>query len=98
MNILWSPLAITRVNEIADYIAADNMKAAQAWVDEVFEKVEMLEAFPSSGRIVPELNRKDIREIIFGNYRIIYQKTTDVISILTVRHFKQRLPLKDFGK
>ena len=96
MNIFWSPLAITRVNEIADYIANDNLHVAQDWVDDVFEKIERLEEFPSSGRVVPELTREDIREIFLGNYRIIYQISKEVVSILTVRHFKQRLPLEDF--
>jgi plasmid stabilization system protein ParE len=96
MKIFWAPLAITRVNEIADYIAEDNLNASQDWVDGILKKVERLEEFPYSGRIVPELNRKEIREIFFGNYRIIYQISKDSVSILTVRHFKQRLPLEDF--
>lgn len=45
---------------------------------------------PKSCRVVPELNRSDIREIIFGNYRVIY-KVTDDIHILTVRHGRQLL-------
>ena len=52
----------------------------------VFEVIERLESFPESGRIVPELNRKKIREIILGNYRIIYRIKKDIVEILTVYH------------
>jgi toxin ParE1/3/4 len=97
MKITWSPLAIGRINEIADYIAADNPDAAIKWVDEIFEKVERIEDFPLSGRLVPELERKDMREILFGNYRIIYRIMKNEISILTIRHLKQQLPHEDLN-
>lgn len=40
------------------------------------------------GRIVPEKNDKSIRELIIGNYRIIYQYQVkkEIVSILTVHH------------
>ncbi len=98
MKIIWSPLAITRVNEIVDYIAEDSPEAARKWVDEIFNKIERIEKFPLSGRLLPEIDRKDIREILFGNYRIIYRILTYEISILTVRHLKQRLPVKEIKR
>ena len=36
MKIIWSPLAIERVSEIAEYIALDNPVAAEKWVDDIF--------------------------------------------------------------
>ena len=50
----------------------------------VFESVERLELFPKSGRIVPELQLETIREIIFGNYRIVYRLKQKEVEILTV--------------
>lgn len=97
MKIIWSPLAISRINEIADYIAEDSSEAARK-LDDIFKKVERIEKFPLSGCQVPELGRKDIREILFGNYRIIYRISTNELSILTVRHLKQRLPIKEINK
>ena len=71
MRILWSPLSVDRVSEIAGYIARDNPVAAESWVNTVFKKVEELKAFPECGRIVPETGNKAIRELIYGNYSII---------------------------
>ncbi len=95
MKIIWSPLAVERTSEIAEYITIDNPSAAVAWVEKVFEKVDLLKLSPQIGREVPEICRKEIREIIFGNYRIIYRIEKTKISILTIRHGKQILPVDE---
>ncbi len=98
MKIIWSPLAIDRVSEIAEYIALDNPVAAEKWVDDIFDSVKRLKQFPNSGRIIPELQLEDFREIIFGNYRVIYRVEKvekNKISVLTVRHGKQVLPVDE---
>lgn len=95
MRIIWSPLPIDRVIEISEYIAQDDVDASIKWVERVFAQVERLIEFPEIGRIVPEINRDNIHELIFKNYRIIYQKGKQEIFILTVRHFKQILPSDD---
>jgi toxin ParE1/3/4 len=95
MKIIWSPLAIDRATEISEYIAQDNPLAAAKWVETLFDKVQLLKSSPKSGRIVPEIQREDIRELIYGNYRIIYRVEKDKISMLTVRHGKQILPVDE---
>ena len=95
MKIVWSPLALDRASEIADYIAQDKPSAAEKWLENVFSKVEQLKSFPEMGRIVPELGRKQIRELIYGNYRIIYGLENKRILILTIRHGKQLLPFEE---
>jgi len=87
----WSPLVISRLSEVAKYISLDNPVAAQRWVNKVFAQVEKLSEFPGRGRMVPEVGDKTIREIISGNYRIIYRLKDQEISILTLRHVKQVL-------
>ena len=93
MKIIWSPLAIDRSSEIAEYIAQDKPGAAEKWISTVFSKVEQLKSSPEIGRIVPELNNTQFREIIYGNYRIIYRIEKKQISVLTIRHCKQILPI-----
>ena len=70
---------------------------AERWQQGAFKAVERLKLFPVSGRIVPEKNRKDIREVLYGNYRIIYYlpKYKKDVVILTLRHGKQILPLDE---
>ncbi len=95
MRIVWSPLALERVNEIADHIAENNVETARVWLMDIFGVVERLQDFPESGRVVPEVKRPNIREIIFKNYCVIYRVERKQVSILTVRHSKQKLPLKE---
>jgi len=95
MKIIWSPLAIDRVSEIADYIARDKPSAAEKWIHTVFSKVDRLKSSPEIGRIVPEIRNSQFRELIYGNYRIIYRIEKKQISILTIRHGKQILPIKE---
>lgn len=95
MKVQWAPLAIDRVAEIAAYIAEDNPIASEKWIRDAFAHVEQLGRFPKSGRQPPETPRKDIRELAWGNYRIIYRLEPHQISILTVRHMKQILPMDD---
>jgi addiction module RelE/StbE family toxin len=95
MKIQWSPLAVERIGEISDYIARDSPNAAERWVHSIFDRVEQIEDFSKNGRSVPEINRKDIRQIIIANYRIIYRIEPKIISILTVRYCRQILPDED---
>ena len=94
-KIIWSPLAHQRINEIADYIATDSLAAAEKWVNSIYDSVKRLKNFTRSGRVVPEVEKDDIREIFFGDYRIIYGIEKKQIRILTVRHGKQILPIED---
>jgi toxin ParE1/3/4 len=97
MKLIWSPLSIDGVSEIAAYIAQENPAAAEKWVDTVFRKVEDLQDFPESGRVVSGTENKTIRELIFGNYRLIYRLEEKRISVLTVRHGKQVLPVDEIA-
>lgn len=90
MRVVWSPLAIDRVDEIARRIAGDRPRAAREWVNQLFASVRRLEAFPRSGRTAPEVeHRANVRELIDGDYRVIYRVDRDQIVVLTVRHSRQ---------
>jgi len=85
-EVRWTPQAASDLEAIADFIAQDSPQYASLFVIDVFAAVERLVPFPESGRIVPEKDDPAIREIIFGNYRIVYRFRKDVVEILTVHH------------
>ncbi len=96
MNIKWTIQAENRVYDIASYIALDSILEAEKWLKNIFSYIKRLENFPESGRYVPELStRKDIRELVFKNYRIIYRIEKSTVYILTVRNYKQILPMDE---
>lgn len=94
-DIIWSPLALARIRETAERIARDRPKAAERWVVKVFDSVRPLTTSPKRGRVVPEAGREEIRELLFGKYRIIYKLEDDSISILTIRHCRRLFDLKE---
>ncbi len=95
MTIVWSPLAIERLVEAARYIARDKPETAERWAADAFAVVERLAGMPRSGRVVPELERDDVREVVYGAYRWIYRVVGEDVLILTVRHGRRRLDESD---
>ncbi|MCH8486834.1 MAG: type II toxin-antitoxin system RelE/ParE family toxin [Candidatus Cyclonatronum sp.] len=93
MEIIWTNQALNRLNEFVDYIARDNPEAAEKWALGIIDRTDQLAEQPESGRIVPEYNEPDLRELIAGNYRVIYRirKEKGTIYIQTVRHVRQKL-------
>ena len=61
------------------------------------DKVDGIPAFPKLGRKVPEIDSPYIREMVFGNYRLIYRLRDNTATVLTIRHFKQILPLEELS-
>ena len=85
-EIRWSLLAQNDLNDIYDYISKDSEMYAIRMVEKIIVQVEMLKKMPQSGRMVPEFDDKKIRELISGNYRIIYQFSKSELIILRVHH------------
>lgn len=89
MRITWSPLALERASEAARYIAQDDSEAVERWVEGLFRAVEGTKNFPEMGRVVPEIGRPEFRQILYGNYRVIYRVTPAEVFVLTVRHTRR---------
>ena len=92
-KLIWSEKAINDLEMIAEFIALDSLKYASLTVQKLYNYSKTLKKFPKSGRIVPELNDETIKELIAGNYRIIYSlKNPEKIEILTVHHSARNFP------
>ena len=94
MKVVWSPLAIEKLETTAKFIVLDKPTAADKWVNDVFDRTDSLGSQPEKGRPLPELLSISYREVIFGNYRIIY-KVGNGIKILTLRNSRQLLRIDD---
>ena len=71
----WTDQAVNDLIGIADFIAKDSKKFAKITVSKIRTSAKQLVSFPLSGRVVPEINVIEIREIIIGNYRLIYSRS-----------------------
>ena len=92
-RIVWTEPALQDLGSIRGYIARDSEVYANALVLEIVEAVEGLARFPRLGRFVPELHDGHTREIVVGNYRVVYDTVGDVMRVLTVLHGARRFPL-----
>jgi toxin ParE1/3/4 len=86
MAVIFTDRFLDRVEECTDYIALDHVPTAIKWAHGVFEQCQKLSDQPQSGRIVPEFRRPEIREVIHGNYRLVYELKTNQIDMLTIWH------------
>ena len=83
-EVRWTLQASGDLDSIAEFIAKDSPQYARLFVTDIFQAVERLREFPQSGRIAPELNDPIVREIILGNYRLVYRFKAELIEMLTV--------------
>ena len=85
-QVRWSLTAGIDLQDIEDFIARDSVLHAITFVDRVVESAETLLKTPRIGRMVPESNRPDLRELLIRDYRIVYLLQDDEAFILRVVH------------
>jgi len=92
-KVIWTHRSLTDLKSIAEFISKDSVKYASLTLQRIIGATRYLENNPKLGRRVPEVvNNHNIREIILGNYRIIYKiSNSQTVHILTVHHSAKRL-------
>lgn len=85
-RITWAPQAIEDIEAIRTFVTRNSAYYADLLVERIVEAVGRLETFPRSGRMVPEAGDESLREVLYGNYRIVYRVKPDAIEVLTVFH------------
>ena len=93
-QVAWTSQALDDLEAICLFIARDAPRYAGVFADRVFRGTDRLARFPRSGRVVPEIGREDIREVIVQSYRVIYRLLSDEVEILTIHHGAR--PLQGF--
>jgi len=99
MSIHWTRRAEQQLVEIGRFIARDRPHVARRWVEMLRRRAVEAGEHPLAGRIVPELDREDIREVITRGYRIVYRVEDAAVEILSVfeGHRLLRSALGDSG-
>jgi toxin ParE1/3/4 len=91
-RVVWTQPARDDLREIWEHIAADSGRYARQVSGRLVDAVGRLRTYPLSGRIVPELNRPELREVIQGNYRVVYRTTPEAVEVLAVVHTSRDFP------
>jgi toxin ParE1/3/4 len=74
--------------EIMQWIAEDSLEAAIRWRRGLDEALARLRTFPRSCRIAAESMHVgvDVRQLIYGSYRVLYRVDGRTVQVLHVRH------------
>lgn len=87
MKVLWTESALGQIQGIYDYLAQISPQYALRVVDQLTARSLQIATFPFSGRMVPEYELTDVREVIEESYRIIYlidleQQKLEVLAVI----------------
>lgn len=95
-RIRWSQEAADDLEAIHDFIARDSAHYARLLCADIVAVVDQLADYPQLGHTVTELQLPEFREVLVGNYRVVYRLAfVDVVEVVTVCHGARLLRLKD---
>lgn len=84
VEIIWTQPTLSYLNDVAEYIALENVVTAKQLVQTVFTKVELLADFPESGRVSLELEHLNYREVVVNPCRVFYKYDDEKVRIVFV--------------
>ena len=96
-EVNWTLQALDDLESICLFIGRDSPQAAAVFAQRALRSTDPLVNFPRLGRVVPELEIENIREIILGNYRVIYRIEDEQVQVLTLHHGARLLDVGKLG-
>jgi plasmid stabilization system protein ParE len=91
MKTEWSARAQRDLWRFYDRVSEDNPTVAAEWTDRFLERADAVATMPNAGREVPEFGLAQIREVLVGPYRIVYEIQKTRIWVLTLQEGHMRL-------
>jgi plasmid stabilization system protein ParE len=89
---LLSPDALQDLQDIWDFVALDNVSAADNLEDEFFNAFEKLARRPRIGHTRRDLTERDVRFWPTGSYLIVYREHPEALQVLAVLHGARDIP------
>lgn len=92
MRVLWTDAAIAQLHAIYNYVATTSPEYALRLIDRLTKRSVQIATFPFSGRMVPEYELNEIRQVLEGSYRIIYliKDSDKQIEVLAIIHMARQ--------
>ena len=85
-QVIWTAGATRHLEAIKDYISRDSDEQARLVIARLVGAADRLADFPLSGRLIPEVNESNSREVLSGPYRIMYRIEGDTVCITGIIH------------
>ena len=96
-RIIWTMRAADEYGAAVEYIARDAPVAAKRLAQRIMQRIRSLRKFPDSGGFIPEDDSRRYRQLIEGNYRIIYRRHQDAVVIASIYHAARLLNPDDLA-
>ena len=74
------------LDDAITYVAQDSQPAAERLLIQALDAASSLDAFSERGRVVPEFNQPNVRELLVQRYRLLYEVTPAEVQILAFVH------------
>jgi toxin ParE1/3/4 len=84
--VIWSASARAALDDVVTYIAQDSREAALRVLVAALDTASSLDQFAERGRIVPELNQTDLRELFVFDYRFLYRVRPEEVIVVAYLH------------
>ena len=94
-RIIWACRAADQLEALVEFIAKGSPREARRFAAGVLRRIALLGTHPELDGWVIEDETRTYRELLLGNYRIIYRTEPGVIYIVAVRHTARRWDVKD---
>ncbi|MCZ2341887.1 MAG: type II toxin-antitoxin system RelE/ParE family toxin [Bacteroidales bacterium] len=88
----WMPCAWSEYENICRYLEQHSEQASRKFATDILRLAEDAAEFPYHGPMVPEYEQQNIRERLYGKYRVVYRIRDDGIEILMIWHSARLLP------
>ncbi len=86
-QVIWTETATKELIDVGDYLENYSVKYASLTIQRFYDRTTQLASFPQMGRIIPEIDDNRYRELVEGNYRLMYEiLSDDIILIQRVIH------------
>jgi addiction module RelE/StbE family toxin len=96
-TLIWAPRALGDLEDLIEFISRNAPMTARRFAQKIVARVDLLEHHPLMGGYVLEDDTRSYREILQGNYRIIYRVDGERVIIVAVHHSAKLLDTKDLG-
>ena len=92
LPLRWTERAVTNLADIADFISQNSAVYAEGVVLRIDQQLALLRLHPHLGKLAPEADDLDVRELVIDSFRVFYRPRPDCIELLAIVHGRQQLP------
>jgi plasmid stabilization system protein ParE len=84
--LIYSKPSLKDIENIKNFISADSVANAHRFIKIIRTRITILKKYPGIGKPVYPEKYKNLRQLLYKSYRIIYQYMDDKVTIITVHH------------